>query len=243
VRLGKRDVPPPSLLSSNASFAHYPVSNAFIPIGDLLGAEVPAELSQALEASLDLQQGWVYQSPRIAEYQKRLYSSQDTHIDVCLKFSCMPLDRAGETHGILTSTSHIRSEWILILRLDNRLIMFRFMILWPAIDLVVRLPLEFPRSTTSRKELFHLGIKDCMSAFETLRGCQLTIDPVPSAIHQRGSSIINHFTSFFNSHLGSLFSHPLGVADLFEGIIFDFEILVISSTSVPSGLGSLLHLL
>jgi hypothetical protein len=147
------------------------------------------------------------------------------------------------TYRILTSTCHIRSEWILILRLDNHLIMFRFMIFRSTVDLLVRLPLEFPRSTTSRKEVFHLGVKDCMSAFETLRGCQLTIDPVPSAIHQRGSSIINHFTSFFRPHLGSLFTHSLGVADLFEGIVFDFEVLLISSTSVPSGLGSLLHLL
>ena len=70
------------------------------------------------------------------------------------------------THGILTSTSHIRSEWILILRYHNRLVVFRFVVLWPAIDLLVRLPLEFTRSTTSRKEFFHLGIKDCMSAPE-----------------------------------------------------------------------------
>jgi hypothetical protein len=169
VRVGRRDVPKSSLLSSNASFAHYPVSNAFIPIGDLPGAEVPAELSQALEASLGLQLGWVYQNPRIAEYQKRHYLSQGTHIDVCLIFSYLSYSEVGETHSILTSTSHIRSEWILILRLDNHLIMFRFMILRSTVDLLIRLPLEFPRSTTSRKDFFHLGIKDCMSAFAPIR--------------------------------------------------------------------------
>lgn len=106
MRLGKRDVPPPSLLSSNASFAHYPVSNAFIPIGDLLGAEVPAELSQALEASLYLQLGWVYQNPRIAEYQKRLYLSQGTHIDVCLKFSYLLLNKYGDLPYLDQHLSH-----------------------------------------------------------------------------------------------------------------------------------------
>jgi len=164
-----RDVPPPSLLSSNASFAHYLINNPVMPIGDLPGAEVPAELSQALEASLDLQLGWVYQNPRIAEYQKQLYSSEGTHIDVCLNFSYLLLNRVGKAYRIMTRTSHICSEWILILRYHNRLVMFRFMILRPTIDLLVRLPLEFPRSTTSRKEFFHLGIKDCMSALAPFR--------------------------------------------------------------------------
>ena len=124
----------------------------------------------------------------------------------------------------MTSTSHIRPKWILILRLDNHLIMFLFMILWPAIDLLIRLPFEFPRSTTSRKELFHLGIEDCMSALiPCWRGQQLTTDPVPSAIHQRSSSIINHFTSFFTPHFGSLFAHSLCIADLLESIVFDLD--------------------